>query len=655
MNRRNMFWLLVVLGALAGLGVLGAPSRAATPARPGLLPVAGWPGAPPHVPMQGTATPTATVCAGGGTPAPWVVVSPVAVAVFGVSMDGDGTNAYAVGGYNFQTSSETTQFARYNPGSNAWTSLSPVPDLDNGEAATVYDPLGNKLYVFGGENFATTEVTSTTRIYDLAGGTWSPGPPLPGIRAGMASGYYNGKIYLVGGYSTGNINPAFTQTWEFSIAGGTWLTKTAVPAPAGFGDAGFGVVNGHLYLAGGRDANNALLNTVYDYNIAADTWTARAPLPTVDTAPGSAVINGTLWVFGGGNPFGAALETIRPGAPATTNATMIYDPGSNTWTSGPPLNQARSFLGGTHVGSVAIAVGGYTGSTTTNSVETSTNPVVSCGTATATSTSTGTSTTTPLPTSTAGFTADPTPLLPTSTATTAPTQTASPTARPSATPCALSFTDVHATDYFYTPVLYLACHGVISGYSNGDGTFSFRPYNNTTRSQMVKIVVLGFGLTTATPPAGGYTFADVPPANPFFGVVETAAAHAVVSGYTCGGPNEPCDSANRPYFRPYTNVTRGQLSKIDVVAAGWAVLNPPGPGTFADVLPGTAFYTFVETAFCHGIISGYSCGGAGEPCDNQNRPYFRQYTPATRGQIAKIVYLSLTGNGACSPIVRPGW
>ncbi|HMA37508.1 MAG TPA: S-layer homology domain-containing protein [Chloroflexia bacterium] len=215
-------------------------------------------------------------------------------------------------------------------------------------------------------------------------------------------------------------------------------------------------------------------------------------------------------------------------------------------------------------------------------------------------------------------------------------------------PCA-GFSDVHPADYFYTPVQYLVSHGVISGYAD----CTFRPYNNTTRSQMVKIVVLGFNRTIQTPPGGAYTFADVPPANPFFGYVETAAALNVVSGYACGGPGEPCDQNNRPYFRPYTNVTRGQLSKIDVVAAGWTPLNPAA-GTFADVLPGSAFYPFVETAVCHGILSGYNCGGPGEPCDAQNRPYFRQYNNATRGQIAKIVDLSITGGQSCpGPQVDP--
>ncbi len=250
---------------------------------------------------------------------------------------------------------------------------------------------------------------------------------------------------------------------------------------------------------------------------------------------------------------------------------------------------------------------------------------------------------TPVPPSATPAPPTDTPVVPTATPMPADTATPVPSTptpvQATATACAISFSDVHSTDYFYQPVLYLACHGVISGYSDN----TFRPYNATTRAQMVKIVVLGFGTPITTPPAGGYSFTDVQPGFPFFDVIETAAANGIVSGYACGGPNEPCDANNRPYFRPYNNVTRGQLSKIDVVAAGWTLLNPTDR-TFADVLPNTAFYTFVETAAQRGVISGYTCGGPGEPCDSQNRPYFRQGNDAIRGQIAKIVYLSLSSS-----------
>ncbi len=228
-----------------------------------------------------------------------------------------------------------------------------------------------------------------------------------------------------------------------------------------------------------------------------------------------------------------------------------------------------------------------------------------------------------------------------------PCATASPTPSPTAAACTVHFSDVQPSDYFYLPVQHLACAGVIAGYADG----TFRPYANTTRAQMVKIVVLGFGLPIVTPAPGEYVFADVLPSNPFFAVVETAAHAGLVGGYTCGEPGEPCDDHNRPYFHPYADVNRGQLAKIAVLGAGWALQNPP-VGTFADVVPGSPFYNYIETAICHGIISGYDCGGPGEPCDPNNRPYFRPYHSATRGQIAKIVDMALGAPPGCA-VPRP--
>jgi hypothetical protein len=57
----------------------------------------------------------------------------------------------------------------------------------------------------------------------------------------------------------------------------------------------------------------------------------------------------------------------------------------------------------------------------------------------------------------------------------------------------------------------------------------------------------------------------------------------------------------------------------------------------AEVLPSTPFSTQIEAVNAAGIVSGYACGGPGGPCDAQNRPYFRAFDDATRGQLAKIV------------------
>lgn len=204
----------------------------------------------------------------------------------------------------------------------------------------------------------------------------------------------------------------------------------------------------------------------------------------------------------------------------------------------------------------------------------------------------------------------------TSVTTVTPTQTRTPTAivTPGATitPCATSFLDVHPDDYFYESVNYMYCAGIISGYSDG----TFRPYNNTTRAQLSKIIVLARGWDLDCPDNGH--FADVPPDHAFYCYIETAFEHGIITGYGDGT------------FRPDNNVTRGQLCKVIVLAMEW---NDPCPATghFADVLVSDPFFCYIETAFAHGIITGYGDGT------------FRPNNNAARGQICKVVYQAMTG------------
>ncbi len=193
------------------------------------------------------------------------------------------------------------------------------------------------------------------------------------------------------------------------------------------------------------------------------------------------------------------------------------------------------------------------------------------------------------------------------------------------------FYDVPPDNPFFSYVAYMAGHGIISGYSDN----TFRPYNNITRGQLTKMVALGMGWDAGAPPSP--TFADVTPDNAFYGFVEAAAAHGIISGYTCGGPDEPCDAQNRPYFRPGAAVTRAQLAKIIVGAKGWGPIDPGTP-PFNDVAPGDPFYGFTAQAAAKGIVNGYTCGGDGEPCPGA---YYRPGAPATRGQLSKILYLAL--------------
>jgi hypothetical protein len=208
-----------------------------------------------------------------------------------------------------------------------------------------------------------------------------------------------------------------------------------------------------------------------------------------------------------------------------------------------------------------------------------------------------------------------------------PTRSASPTG----TPCAVTFTDVDPTHPFYGFIRCLACREIVSGYADG----TFRPYADVTRGQLAKILAGAAGFQDPVP-SGQQTFADVPPTHPFWLPAERLTAHGAISGYTCGGPGEPCDPQSRPYFRPDASATRGQITKIDAVAAQIADPIPTTRQTFADVPPTNPFWVWIEQLAGRQIVSGYLCGGPGEPCDPAQRPYFRWGAATTRGQMSKI-------------------
>jgi hypothetical protein len=107
-------------------------------------------------------------------------------------------------------------------------------------------------------------------------------------------------------------------------------------------------------------------------------------------------------------------------------------------------------------------------------------------------------------------------------------------------------------------------------------------------------------------------FDDVPFDSWMYPYVEFVALRGIVSGYA--------DST----FRPGNNTTRGQLSKIVVLAEEWPIDTTGGPH-FLDVPTSHPFYPYIETAYNRGVISGYADGT------------FRPGNNLTRAQLCKIV------------------
>jgi hypothetical protein len=181
----------------------------------------------------------------------------------------------------------------------------------------------------------------------------------------------------------------------------------------------------------------------------------------------------------------------------------------------------------------------------------------------------------------------------------------------------MNFSDVQPADWFYEFVRCIYCRGAVSGYSDG----TFRPHNNTIRGQMTKIVVLAFNYPLHFNMSDAFN--DVATDNAFYVYIQTANYYNIVNGYNDGT------------FRPYNNVTRGQLSKIVAMSANWNLIEPNTP-RFTDVPIGSPFYAYIETASCHQVVDGYSDGT------------FRPDAFATRAQISKIVCLAVQAPPECS-------
>jgi len=149
-----------------------------------------------------------------------------------------------------------------------------------------------------------------------------------------------------------------------------------------------------------------------------------------------------------------------------------------------------------------------------------------------------------------------------------------------------------------------------------------------------------------------YHFQDAPIDHWAHRYIGWAVYEGIITGYTCGGvTSPPCiPPENRPYFRPQNGATRAQFSKMAVLGLSLPINIAGGPH-FTDIYPGGPhgdLYEFVETLYNTIIngeraITGYPCGSVPEePCDSQNRPYFRPGNSITRGQISQIVARTAT-------------
>ncbi len=350
-----------------------------------------------------------------------------------------------------------------------------------------------------------------------------------------------------------------------------------------------------------------------------------------DYLPNGVSTGGNYQYNNTGYNLGTVADPLFVNAPAYNSQPTLQDLANGDYAVQPGSPATGK---GSATTSVSVLMGQPPATATPQSSPTSTQPA---GTATSTNTPQPTNTPPPGSTNTPTSIATNTPWSTGTSEPPPPTDTSVPgtstdtpgPGTPTTTPtCIITFVDVDQGSTFYPYIECLACRAVISGYSDG----TFRPGDHVTRGQLSKIVSNAAGFSDE---ATGQTFQDVVPGSTFYLYVERMAIHGAVSGYPCGGAGEPCGPNNLPYFRPQVDALRGQIAKIVALAAGLS--GTPSGQIFQDVPPGHTYYQWIELLAQQGAMTGYPCGGAGEPCGPNNQPYFRPQAAASRGQVTKIV------------------
>ena len=110
---------------------------------------------------------------------------------------------------------------------------------------------------------------------------------------------------------------------------------------------GEAVLDGKIYVAGGRDAGGSAFEV---YDPASDKWEKLPNLPSQRNHLAMAAIGGKIIVGGGRTSPGFGAERL--------DVVEIYDPKTRRWTKGAPLPAPRGGITGAAVGGCMFVFGG---------------------------------------------------------------------------------------------------------------------------------------------------------------------------------------------------------------------------------------------------------------------------------------------------------
>jgi N-acetylneuraminic acid mutarotase len=246
-------------------------------------------------------------------------------------------------------------FDRYDPKTDSWESLADLPEARNHLGLAALD---GAVYITGGHNHESNSATDTFWRFDVAAGAWQTLEPLPqGPRGALGAAALDGAIYAVGGSSGDLSGPATADVARYDVASSTWAMVASMPTAREH--LAVGVAGNRIVAVGGRNGGNedlALISATEIYDPASDSWTTGAALPVPRAGFGTAGY-GNVVIVVGGERFTDDNGNPDSNAYAAVDA---YDAENDTWTELLDLPQARHGMAAAVVDKLFYAIGGST-------------------------------------------------------------------------------------------------------------------------------------------------------------------------------------------------------------------------------------------------------------------------------------------------------
>ena len=260
----------------------------------------------------------------------------------------DGRHVYAVGGRWGSYERNLAFLERYDPATDTWTSLPPMPTARGSIGADIVD---GRLVVVGGETVAGA--LDTVEGYDTASGEWRPFPSLPEPRHGAAVVTVGSRLYTLGGAEGVSLSGPTGAVHELTppprqLRPAEW--DTLEEAQLARQQVGTAEVNGIVWAIGGLETVDVATPTVEGLDPETGKWRKGPDLPVALHHAMAVNYRDELVVIGGWMPEGSD--------PSADVSDAVYVLRDDAWETLGALNHARAAGAAAVVGDTLVVVGG---------------------------------------------------------------------------------------------------------------------------------------------------------------------------------------------------------------------------------------------------------------------------------------------------------